>query len=154
VTIPLKINIAQDVQQEKIPKRIKKNKKAIHAQAPQKLEDKPSKHDHSSHSQVDKEIETHLHKYIERVLLLLNEHKRYPQRARFLRQEGTVELQIKINKNGEILNIEVLKSTPYEILVNSAVSLVKSIGRFPEIPSEFQVEQLNIHAPIYYKLGQ
>lgn len=95
---------------------------------------------------------TPLSLYVRDITMQIERNKRYPPRARFLNQEGTVELKVKIKKNGNISNIEIVKSPSFQILVDSAISLVKKIGRFPSIPEDVGLTELNINIPIHYKL--
>jgi protein TonB len=56
---------------------------------------------------------------------LLNPHPPYPEEARRLRESGSVLLKVKVDDGGSVETVEVLKSSGYPLLDDSALQTVE-----------------------------
>ena len=61
----------------------------------------------------------------------LSEYVFYPEQARKLGIEGTVELFVELSDDGRVQNIRVVTSSGFPILDNAAVKGFYAVGRFP-----------------------
>ncbi len=67
--------------------------------------------------------------------------KRYPLPAREMGLEGAVKLRFSLTGQGELLRVEVLKSSGIKILDQAAVEAVKRAAPFPPPPSPYDQEK-------------
>lgn len=89
--------------------------------------------------------------YFALITQIIYRHKRYPRLAYSLNQEGLVVISLKLNKDGEILDLSVIKEAPYKILNQASLDTISAIHRFPPIPDELGAE-LTLRIPIEYKI--
>lgn len=79
---------------------------------------------------------------------LLAEHRKYPRNARVLGQEGDVEVSFRLNSDGSVEDISVVKSSTYEMLDNAARELIASTAKlFPRPP-----KTVRVRVPLKYAL--
>lgn len=83
---------------------------------------------------------------------LVNSKKKYPRKARALQQEGTVVAKIKLSKDGKLLDVEIVESSSYKILAQATLEAIKSIKKFPEIPTEMGVDEITFNVPFEYEI--
>ncbi len=72
--------------------------------------------------------------YLSKLKIEIEKHKKYPRKARKLGYEGKVTLEMNISPDGSIYNINIGKSSGYEMLDNAAIEATKkfrSIGKKP-----------------------
>ncbi len=67
--------------------------------------------------------------------------KRYPLPAREMGLEGAVKLRFSLTGQGELLRVEVLRSSGIKILDQAAVEAVKRAAPFPPAPSPYDQEK-------------
>jgi len=144
-------NKSFDIRFKEINEKVIKEKKtkAPTKKKEPKEEKKRQQKKSGSKSIHDKSI---LAQYLKEVLYIIERNKKYPRRAKFLRQEGSVELRVSISKDGKLKSLEVLDSQTSKLLIDSAVKLVKRIDRFPKIPKDLDLDEINLNLPIYYRL--
>lgn len=82
----------------------------------------------------------------------LERHKRYPLRARQMRQEGVVRLRFVIDREGEVISHRVDKSSGHAILDDAASDLLRRASPMPAIPPDMGRSRLEIVVPIAYRL--
>ena len=145
-------NKSFDIRFREIKQKVRKQKKI--SKATKKLnkahqEKKVKQKESKSKSIHDKSI---LAQYLKEILYIIERNKKYPKRAKFLRQQGNVELRVSISKDGKLKSLEVLDSQTSKLLIDSAVKLVKKIDRFPKIPKDLELDEINLNLPIYYRL--
>lgn len=79
-------------------------------------------------------------------------HKKYPRRARRLRQQGSVLVAFKVQKDGSIQNVEITSPSDSAILDRSAMDTVQKIsGLFP-LPEVLNRTEWAFSIPINYFL--
>lgn len=82
----------------------------------------------------------------------LNRHKRYPSRARRLRQEGTVRVSFTIDRNGRILSHRIVTSSGHALLDQEVQAMLKRASPVPVLPSGIRESRLTITVPIRFSL--
>lgn len=82
---------------------------------------------------------------------LLNSKKHYPRKAQALQQEGTVIAKIKLSKYGKLLKVEIVESSPYQILAKATLDVIKAVDKFPEIPTEIGLTEITFNVPFEYE---
>lgn len=93
-----------------------------------------------------------LSKYAHMIAKLINKHKKYPRMAYSLNQEGKVIVELKLSKEGKIIELKVLEKSPYKSLATASLETIKSINKFPPIPKELKVTEISFNIPIEYKI--
>lgn len=68
---------------------------------------------------------------MEAVRKKLSEYVFYPEQARKLGLEGTVELFVELSGDGRVQDVRVVASSGYPILDNAAIKGFYAVGRFP-----------------------
>ena len=84
---------------------------------------------------------------------IINQHKHYPRMAKVLHQEGRVMVKVTLDKNGNVIDVEILQSSSYESLSKAAIDTIRKIKRFPPIPTEIGKEILSFNVPLDYKIA-
>ena len=94
---------------------------------------------------VDEE-KVYLDKYLVEIRNLINQNVKYPIRARKLSIEGIVVARFKLEKDGTVHNITILKG--HDFLQNSTIEAIEQASKsFPKTPKSIEIQ-----IPIEYKL--
>lgn len=94
---------------------------------------------------VDEE-KVYLDKYLVEIRNLINQNVKYPMRARKLSIEGVVVAKFKLEKDGTVHNITILKG--HDFLQNSTIEAIEQASKsFPKTPKSIEIQ-----IPIEYKL--
>ena len=96
------------------------------------------------------EIETAKNKYLRLVTQSINKIKRYPRKAQALNQEGTVLVSLKLDINGKVLDLKVLKESRFVSLTDATIEAIKSVEKFPIIPTEMNLNEITLIIPVEY----
>ncbi|SME97404.1 protein TonB [Tistlia consotensis] len=72
-----------------------------------------------------------LQDYISRLAAWLERHRRYPKRARLLRQEGVAVVRFRIDRRGRLLDSRLQSSSGHELLDAEALDLLKRSAPLP-----------------------
>jgi len=97
-------------------------------------------------------IERTENEYRTKLQAAIEAHKKYPRRARRLRQQGSVLVAFKVQKDGSIKNLEIASPSDSAILDKSAIDTVQKIsGLFP-LPEELNRTEWSFSIPINYFL--
>jgi periplasmic protein TonB len=75
----------------------------------------------------------------------------YPKRARQRGYEGTVLLEVMVNRNGKVADLRILASSGYSILDSSAVNSVKTWSFIPAKKGDDTVDMW-VKVPVRFKL--
>jgi len=78
--------------------------------------------------------------------------RRYPARARRLRQEGSVQIEFTLMRDGTITGIHLAGSSGYRSLDNSAINALERLKKFRPIPEELQRESWGMSIGLEYQL--
>ncbi|MCH8028738.1 MAG: TonB family protein [Candidatus Dadabacteria bacterium] len=76
----------------------------------------------------------------------------YPMESRLAREQGTLELVLILTAKGKVLDVVVVKSTPYERLNREVVRSVREAGPFHRFPPEWRERGLQIRLEFAYLL--
>lgn len=82
----------------------------------------------------------------------LNRHKRYPDRARRLRQQGTVRVSFTIDRQGRLISHRIVGASGYPLLDQEVDALVRRASPMPPFPAGLTQSQLTITVPISFNL--
>lgn len=93
-----------------------------------------------------------LERYGRSLSKLLALHQQYPRLAALRGWEGEVQLRLTIARKGNIIATQVMRSSGYEVLDQSAIQLVASAGPLPRPPEALQNRELQIIVPVFFKL--
>lgn len=83
----------------------------------------------------------------------LEQHKRYPRRARMRNETGTVLVRFVLLQDGRVREYEVLESSGYVNLDNAASKMIERAQPMPRIPEPFGQSQLELVVPIAFQLN-
>ncbi len=90
--------------------------------------------------------------YRSNILKLTYLNTQYPKRAMDFRQEGLVELVIKINRSGKLLDIAEKTSSEHRLLNKAAKVAVMKSEPFPEPPNDLLGDEIEIVLPFNFQL--
>ena len=90
----------------------------------------------------------------DQLLMALNNAKRYPFRARRLRQEGISYLRFVMDREGNILESSVARSSGYELLDQETLELVQRAQPLPKPPEQVEGATLEFVVPVEFFLNR
>jgi protein TonB len=88
--------------------------------------------------------------YLARLRAWLEQHKRYPRRARLAREEGTVTLVFVMDRAGSVLESRVASSSGHEALDDEAAAMLGRAEPLPPLPEEVPDERLTVTLPVEF----
>jgi len=91
--------------------------------------------------------------YFERLRRHLAKHKRYPPEASKQKQEGTVQVEFTLARDGTVLAARIEKSAGYPLLDQAVLDMLRNASPVPPLPERFTGEQIRITLPIGFSLG-
>ena len=77
---------------------------------------------------------------------------KYPLQAARRGMQGTVNLKVTIEQNGDLSNLVLVGSSGYELLDHSALKTMKRAGPFPPLPKNFG-KKITIKYDFIYSLS-
>jgi TonB family protein len=80
--------------------------------------------------------------------------RRYPREARQAGYEGTVVISFRINLDGSLGEVEVIRSSGYPILDRAAVMTIKRAAPFPSLEGYIAGDSLTLEVPITFRLKE
>ncbi len=78
---------------------------------------------------------------------------KYPAQARRQRIQGTVGLLIIVNKKGELIDVDITRTSGVDILDSEAIQAIYRAAPFGQLPKRYPHELLKIHANFSYRIG-
>lgn len=90
--------------------------------------------------------------YLSRLQTWLRQHKEYPRRARFRRQEGTTFLRFVIDRDGRLRDYGIEKSSGHELLDRAVIDMIERSRPLPPIPSHLERSSLALTVPVQFVL--
>lgn len=91
-------------------------------------------------------------RYIAEIVRYLNGRKRYPQLALRLRQQGTIVVKFRLDRNGRVLEADLVQKTPFETLNQSAKNLIQEIQGLRPFPDSVKDQTWLFTVPIEYRM--
>ncbi len=76
----------------------------------------------------------------------------YPSRAIDRNQEGTVVLQVTVNRKGKVLKIKNDEPSRYRLLNSAATKAIKKASPFPAAPSKLKGSTFDLEFPIVFRI--
>ena len=90
--------------------------------------------------------------YFLELMAWLNRYKEYPVDLKKKKKQGVVTVQFSINKQGEILDSGIIKSSGLADLDAAAIRMLKQANPLPGIPDSLGRDELTLAIPIEYSL--
>ncbi|MGQ9608327.1 MAG: energy transducer TonB [bacterium] len=99
-------------------------------------------------------IDDVLKEYANYVRNKIESKKRYPIIARNMGIEGRVKVKLVISKDGNLEKIDILESSGYEILDETAIQSIRDAAPFPPIPEEIKKNKLELSIYMTYEISK
>jgi protein TonB len=90
--------------------------------------------------------------YTEKAAALINEQIIYPERAREDRVEGTAMIRLLVDKDGRLLESELVQSSGNPLLDEAIMRGVSKVRRFPALPRDYPRARLRFSVAIRFML--
>ncbi len=100
----------------------------------------------------DAKLKSIQNEYLQKVKEHIEKYKKYPKRAKRLKQEGKVFISFTIAKNGKIQDIQLVGKCPYKRLNKAALNILETIAQFEPIPKELNKSSWQLNVPIVYSI--
>ena len=82
----------------------------------------------------------------------LNRRKTYPTDAKKARQEGVVTVRFTVDRNGNVSNVSIRRSSGHDILDAATLQLLQRVAPLPRMPATMQRDTVTVSLPIDYSL--
>lgn len=82
----------------------------------------------------------------------LNRHKRYPRMAQRMRQEGTTRIRFTIDREGRLIDSQLLGSSGHKLLDQESLAMLERATPMPPIPDQLASDSLTISLPVNFSL--
>lgn len=90
--------------------------------------------------------------YFGELMAWMNQHKRYPVELKKKKQQGVVELEFTVNRDGQVLDAKVAKSCGHGSLDQAALQMLEDAAPLPPIPEFIRQDSLTLLIPVEYSL--
>ena len=84
----------------------------------------------------------------------IRSHQSYPKKALAAGIEGLVTIQIKIDKEGEILSKKIIRRSGSRVLDRAVLRMVRRAVPFPKIPQELDIQEFEFEVPMSFTLAK
>lgn len=91
-------------------------------------------------------------KYEQLLVAWLERQKKYPRRAKRMRIEGSGQLRITIDRNGQTQTVSLAQATGNRLLDKAALDMVKRANPFPPMPKGDPRQTMEFIIPVVYAL--
>ncbi|MFN3514787.1 MAG: TonB family protein [Phenylobacterium sp.] len=92
--------------------------------------------------------------YAARLRAWLEAHKTYPRRARLRREEGVVHLQFAVDRQGRLLEGDIVRSSGHASLDAEAMAMLDRSNPFPGAPHAVRGERIEVSTPVEFHLAR
>jgi len=103
---------------------------------------------------TEDEINKALDDYRRTIYALIERNKEYPQVARRLGHKGKVKVSFGLLRSGEIISVNVSKSSGFSELDEAAQNAVRKVGKFPPFPEIIEESQKSFAVTIVFELKE
>lgn len=86
------------------------------------------------------------------LLAHLERHMRYPRAAQLRNQQGIAHLHLVIDRDGRIIQAEIVRSSGHAVLDEEVMSTLERARPLPALPPELGLERLDVIVPMQFKL--
>lgn len=83
---------------------------------------------------------------------LMRQTRSYPRSARRLGLEGTVLVEMVVDKRGQIVTVKVARSSGHDVLDQAALAQIQELKKVPKIPHELNRRKMTFQIPFEYRL--
>jgi protein TonB len=90
--------------------------------------------------------------YFGQLMAWMNKHKRYPPALKQRKQQGTVEIQFTIGRDGQLLAASLARSCGIESLDEAALQMIADAAPLPPLPKFMAEDTLTLVIPVEYSL--
>lgn len=90
--------------------------------------------------------------YRRRLGELLARQQEYPRVAALRGWEGEVRLRLKVARKGNLLGVQVDRSSGFEVLDQHALAMLEALAGLPPLPEALEANEIQVVVPINYKL--
>lgn len=90
--------------------------------------------------------------YFAMIAAHLNRKKSYPTEAKKARQQGVVTVRFTVDRNGDVSDISIKRSSGHELLDSATLDLLRRVAPLPKMPSSMSRDSVTISLPIDYAL--
>ncbi len=95
-----------------------------------------------------------LGRYAQQLSRLLASHQEYPRLAAQRGWEGEVRLRLKVARQGNLLSVQVDRSSGHDILDQHALQLVDLASGLPPLPDGLEGSEILVIVPVNYRLNK
>lgn len=92
-----------------------------------------------------------IRKYREAIKRKIEKEKRYPNLAEENGYEGKVDVRFKLFADGKVDEVEIIKSSGYQVLDKEAVGAVTRAAPYPPMPKSIKREYIIVEVPIVFR---
>jgi len=92
-------------------------------------------------------------RYAKSVQQKIEQHKKYPRRAKRMHRQGVVKVGFTLDKKGVISKLRIVQSSGVTSLDKATLKAVKKVGKFPAFPAGINKPLLSYVIPIAYRLN-
>lgn len=93
-----------------------------------------------------------LGRYAQQLSRLLASHQEYPRLAAQRGWEGEVRLRLKVARQGNLLSVQVDRSSGHDILDQHAMQLIDLASGLPPLPEGLEGSEISVIVPVNYRL--
>ncbi|MBS1132074.1 MAG: outer rane transport energization protein TonB [Proteobacteria bacterium] len=93
-----------------------------------------------------------LDNYRQRLGQLFARHQEYPRIAALRGWEGEVRLRLKVARKGNLLGVQLDRSSGFEVLDQHALAMLEALASLPPLPDALESNEIQVVVPINYKL--
>jgi periplasmic protein TonB len=90
--------------------------------------------------------------YVSDAIKKIRSKTKYPQRALDRDQEGSVRVAIVIDREGTVLNTNILETSKFDLLNKEAIEAIKRSAPFPALPAEIAGSRFEFTVPMRWTL--
>lgn len=80
------------------------------------------------------------------------QHVKYPKRAIVREQQGSVQVELVIDRNGDVRDFQVIEPSKYATLNRASQKAIEAASPFPPMPETMNQEEFRFTLPIVYRL--
>lgn len=91
-------------------------------------------------------------RYLAELAAWLERYKHYPRRAQRRRQEGTVELTFVINRAGQVVRYEIVRSSGHDLLDDAVRRMIERAQPLPALPEGLAGSSIALTLPVGFHL--
>ncbi len=88
-----------------------------------------------------------------RLLSHLERYRRYPSSSRARREQGVVHVRFRMNRQGRVLSVSLLRSSGFSVLDQAALDTLRRAQPLPAIPDD-RPDELELSIPVEFFVGR